>query len=81
MKQFLKIVLILLDSPHAQCTDVKTCFLVLWFNCEFRFETDNENINKNAPTIHDFRFPKQKLCVCSFFKTGKGVYCKDTRGV
>ena len=37
-----KIVVILLDSPHSQCTDVKTCFLVLWFNCEFRIETDNK---------------------------------------
>ena len=41
-----KIILILLDSPHSQCTDVKTCFLILWFNCEFRIETDNKNINK-----------------------------------
>ena len=50
----IKIVLILLDSPLSQCTDVKTCFLVLWFNCEFMIETDNENTKQNAPTIHNF---------------------------
>ena len=37
-----KIVLIILDSLHSQYTDVKPCFLILWFNCEFRNETDNE---------------------------------------
>ena len=44
-----KIVLILLDSLHSQCTDVKTCFLILWFNCEFRIETDNEKNIKQTP--------------------------------
>ena len=66
-----KIVLILLDSRHSQCTDVKTCFLILWFNCEFRTETDNEKYKQSAPMIHDFQFSKQKLCVCSFSKEGK----------
>ena len=37
-----KIVLIFLGSLHSHHTDVKTCFLILWFNCEFRIETDNE---------------------------------------
>ena len=44
-----KIVLILLDSPLFQCTDVKTCFLVLWFNCEFRIEIDNEKYKQKCP--------------------------------
>ena len=66
-----KIVLILLDIPHSQCTVVKTCFLILWFNCEFRIETDNKKYKQNAPTIHDFWFSKQKLRVCSFSKEGK----------
>ena len=66
-----KIVLILLDNPHFQCTDVKTCFLILWFNCEFRIEIDNEKYKTNTPAIHDFRSSKQKLCVCSFSKEGK----------
>ena len=65
-----KIVLILLDSPHSQCTDVKTCSLILWFNCEFRNKLIMKNINKNAPTIHDLVF-KTKLHVCSFSKEGK----------
>ena len=47
----IKIVLILLDSPLSQCTDVKICFLVLWFNCEFRIETDNEKYKTKCP--HD----------------------------
>ena len=51
-----KIVLILLDSLHSQHTDVKTCFLILWFNCEFRIETDNKKYKQNTPTIHDFQF-------------------------
>ena len=58
-----KIVLILLDSPHSHCTDVKTCFLILWFNCEFRIETDNEKYKQNAPMIHDIQFSKTKLHV------------------
>ena len=66
-----KIVLILLDSLHSQCTDVKTCFLILWFNCEFRIETDNKKYKQNTPMIHDFWFSKQKLHVCSFSKKGK----------
>ena len=49
MKQLLKIVLILLDSPPSQCTDVKTCFLVLLFNYEFRIETGNEKHKTKHP--------------------------------
>ena len=58
-----KIVLILLDSPHSHRTDVNKCFLILRFNCEFRIETDNEKYKQNAPTIHDIWFSKTKLCV------------------
>ena len=65
-----KIVLTLLDSPHSHCTDVKTCFLILWFICEFRIETDNEKYKQNAPKIHDNWFSKTKLCVY-FSKEGK----------
>ena len=78
MKQLLKIVLILLYSPPSQCTDVKTCFLVLWFNCEFRIETDNEKHKTKCPLIHDFWFNyfKTKCRVCSLFKKGKGTNVK-----
>ena len=71
-----KIVLILLDSPYSQCTDVKTCFLVLWFNCEFRIETDNEKYKTNAPTIHDFRSSKTKTLCVFFSKRGKETNVK-----
>ena len=54
MKQLLKIVLILLYSPPSQGTDVKSCFLVLWFNCEFRIETGNEKCKTKCPA--DSRF-------------------------
>ena len=37
-------------------------------------------MNKNALTIHDFWFSKQKRCVCSFLKRGKGTNVK-TLGV
>ena len=70
MKQLLKIVLILLDSPHSHPTDVKTCFLFLWFNCEFRIETDKEKFKQNALTIHNIWLSKTKLCVY-FSKEGK----------
>ena len=46
----IKIVLILLDSPPSQCTDIKTCFLVLWFNCELKIETGNEKHKTKYPT-------------------------------
>ena len=49
MKQLFKIVLILLDSPPSQCTDVKTCFLMLWFNCEFRIEIGNKKTQTKRP--------------------------------
>ena len=49
MKQLLKIVLILLDSPPSQLTGIITCFLVLWFNCEFRIETGNEKHKTKRP--------------------------------
>ena len=70
-----KIVLILLDSLHSHCTDVKTCFLILWFNCEFRIETDNEKYKQNAPKIHDIWFSKNKT-PCIFFQRGKGTNVK-----
>ena len=53
MKQLLKIVLILFDSPFPQHTD-KTCFCMLWFNYELKIETGNENTKQNAPLIHNF---------------------------
>ena len=67
-----KIVLILLDSPHSQCTDVKTYFLILWFNCEFRIETDNEKYEQKHPDISQFLVFKTKmLCMFFFQKEGK----------
>ena len=51
MKQLLKIVLILFDSPSSQCTDKKkTCFCVLWFNYELKTETGNEKHKTKCPT-------------------------------
>ena len=70
MKQMLKIVLILLDSLHSHCTDVETCSLIFWFNCEFRIETDNEKYKQNAQKIHDIWFSKTKIHVY-FSKEGK----------
>ena len=81
MKQLLKIVLILLDSPHSQCTDVKTCFLILWFNCEFRIETDNEKYKQKFPNNSRFLVFKTKTQCMFFFKRGKGTNVKNTRGV
>ena len=66
-----KIVHILLDSLLSQRTDVKTCFLILWFNCEFRVEINNEKYKTNAPTIHDIWFSKQKSVYIFFSKEGK----------
>ena len=54
MKQLLKIVLILLDSPLSQCTDVKTYSLILWFNCEFRIESDNKKYEQKHPNDSQF---------------------------
>ena len=50
MKQLLKIVLTLFDSPSSQCTDKKTCFRVLWFNYELKIETGNEKHKTKCPT-------------------------------
>ena len=71
-----KIVLILLDSLHSQCTDVKTCFLVLWFNCEFRIETDNENINKTPQQSTIFSFQNRTPYIYIFFQRRKGTNVK-----
>ena len=49
MKQLLKIVLILFDSPSSQCTD-KTCFHILWLNYELKIETGNEKYKTKCPT-------------------------------
>ena len=49
MKQLLKIVLNLFDSPSSQCTD-KNLFHVLWFNCELKIENENEKHKTKHPT-------------------------------
>ena len=77
MKQLLKIVLILLDNPPSQCTDKKTCFLVLWFNCELRIETGNEKHKIKCPLTHD---SKQNTVYILFSKRERNS-CKNTRGV
>ena len=71
-----KIVLILLDSPYSQHTDVKTCFLVLWFNCEFRIETDNKKYKQKRPDNSRFSVFKTKLHVIFFSQRGKGTSVK-----
>ena len=67
MKQLLKIVLILFNSPPSQCTD-KTCFLMLWFNCELKIETGNEKHKTKCPTNSRLstEFSKTKYHVFSF---------------
>ena len=83
MKQLLKIVLILLYSPPSQCTDVKSCFLVLWFNCEFRIETGNEKCKNKMPcqfTIFGLTISKQNAVYVLFSKKKKWGK-ENTRGV
>ena len=65
----IKIVLILSDNLLSQCTDVKTCFLVLWFNCEFMIETDNEKYKTKRPD--DSLFDCQNTMYVLFSKKGK----------
>ena len=72
----IKIVLILLDNLLSQCTDVKTCFLVLFFNCEFMIETDNKKYKTKCPDDSRFSIFKTKCCGCSHFKKGKGTNIK-----
>ena len=78
-------------TVHLPNTQIKTCLLVLWFNCELKIETGNKKLKRNAPPIHDFRlnFPKQNTMYFFFPKEGKEltsktleVYIvKNTRGV
>ena len=74
--------------PNAQ---IKTCFLVLWFNCELKIETGNEKHKTKCPTYSRFstELSKTKYHVFFFPKEGKEltsktlqVYnVKNTRGV
>ena len=82
MKQLLKIVLILLDSPPSQGTDVKTCFLMLWFNCEFRIQIGNEDTQNKMPrrfTIFGLTISKENTMYVLFSKRGKGTNVKHYR--
>ena len=56
----------LIRQSAFQCTDVKTCFLILWFNCEFRIETDNEKYKQKCPDDSRFSVFKTKM-PCMFF--------------
>ena len=82
MKQLLKIVLILFDSPPSQCT-YKNCFLMLWFNCELRIETGNKKTQNKMPrqfTTFDLTFQNKIRCMFSFQKRERNLR-KNTRGV
>ena len=46
-------------------------FSHLWFNCEFRIETDNKKYKQNTPMIHNFWFSKQNAVYVLFRKEGK----------
>ena len=64
----------LLDSPPSQHTDIKTCFLVLWFNCEFRIETGNKKTQNKMSRqfmIFDITISKQNTVYVLFLKEGK----------
>ena len=90
MKQLLKLYLSFL-TVHLPSAQIKTCFLVLWFNCELKIETGN----KKCKTKHltDSRLltelSKTKYHVFSFSKEGKELMLKtlevynvkNTRGV
>ena len=87
MKQLLKIVLILFDSPSPQHTN-KTCFHILWFNYELEIETGNENTKCPTNSQLWLNISKQNTVFFFFSKEGKdlchysrGVQCKSTRGV
>ena len=72
----IKIVLILLDIPLSQCTDVKTCFLVFLFNREFRIETDNKKYKTKCLDDSQFLVFKMKCRVRFLFEKGKGTIVK-----
>ena len=75
MKQLLKIILILFDSPPSQHTDKQTCFLMLWFNCELKIETGNEKHKTKSPTNSQFltELSKTKYRVFFFQKREKNL--------
>ena len=72
----IEIVPILLDNLLSQHTDVKTCFFILWFNCEFMIETDNEKYKTKCHDDSRFSIFKTKCHVCSLFEKGKGTNVK-----
>ena len=49
MKQLLKLYLSYL-TVHLPNAQIKTCFLMLWFNCELRIETGKEKHETKCPT-------------------------------
>ena len=48
MKQLLKLYLTYL-TVHLPSAQIKTCYLMLWFNCELRIETGNEKHKTKCP--------------------------------
>ena len=49
MKQLLKLYSSYL-TVHLPSAQIKTCFLMLWFNCELKIETGNEKHKTKFPT-------------------------------
>ena len=60
-------------TVHLPSTQIKTCFLVLWFNCELKIETGNEKHKTKCPTDSRLltELSKTKYHVFSFSKEGK----------
>ena len=77
MKQLLKIVLILFDSPPSQCTD-KNLFSRVVVNCELKIETGNKKYKTKCPTDSQFstELSKTKYHVFFFPKEGKELTLK-----
>ena len=78
MKQLIKNCTYLIRQPIFPMHRCKTCFLILWFNCEFRIETGNEKHKRKCPTnsrISDYLF-KNKTPSLFSFQGGKGNHVK-----
>ena len=77
MKQLLKLYLSYL-TVHLPSAQIKTCFLMLWFNCELKIETGNERHETQCPTDSQLltELSKTKYRVFSFSKERKELMLK-----
>ena len=65
-------------TVHLPNTQIKTCFLILWFNCELKIETGSEKHKTKCPTNSRFLTELSKTKIpCIFFpKEGKELMLK-----